>query len=131
MSAKGSALGCFTVNGVRVFSLVLMLLVAGVAEHAFAGDGTQESGPAQKVNPFIGTGKGPGDSENLFPGAVMPFGMVQFSPDTEDKGLGYPYYQDTIKGFSLTHMSGVGCANEGEVFWTATTGPVSPQEADF
>jgi predicted alpha-1,2-mannosidase len=131
MSAKGSVLNYFKVKGVRIVSLALILLVVGVAEHAFAGDGTQESGPAQKVNPFIGTGKGPGDSENLFPGAVMPFGMVQFSPDTEDKGLGYHYYQDTIKGFSLTHMSGVGCANEGEVFLTATTGPVSTQEADF
>lgn len=89
----------------------------------------KDDGPAKWVNPFIGTGKGPGDSENLFPGAVMPFGMVQFSPDTEDKGVGYHYFQPVLKGFSMTHMSGAGCPNEGEVFLTATTGPLETEEA--
>jgi predicted alpha-1,2-mannosidase len=132
MSAKSSSLRFFKFNGVRIPALVVaILVVCGAAAHAFAGAEADETGPAQKVNLFIGTGKGPGDSENLFPGAVMPFGMVQFSPDTEDKGFGYHYYQDEIKGFSMTHMSGVGCPNEGEVFLTATTGPVVTQEADF
>ena len=132
MSAKGSFLRFFKVNGVGIPSLVLAFLVVwGAAMHAFAGESVDETGPAQKVNLFIGTGKGPGGSENLFPGAVMPFGMVQFSPDTEDRGYGYHYYQDTIKGFSMTHMSGVGCENEGEVFLTATTGPVMTKEDDF
>lgn len=107
--------------------LVLSLVIGGAAAQAFAADASL----AHKVNPFIGTGRGPGDSENLFPGAVMPFGMVQFSPDTEDRGFGYHYYQDQIKGFSMTHMSGVGCPNEGEVFLTATTGPVATQVSDF
>ncbi|HCT60432.1 MAG TPA: glycoside hydrolase family 92 protein [Acidobacterium sp.] len=82
------------------------------------------SGPVAEVNPMIGTGTGPGDSENLFPGPSMPFGMVQLSPDTESSGFGYHYYQHKILGFSMTHMSGVGCSNEGEVFFTPTTGPV-------
>ncbi len=89
------------------------------------------SGPAASVNPLIGTGTGPGDTINLFPGATMPFGMVQLSPDTEDRGFGYHYSQLTIQGFSMTHMSGVGCPNEGEVFFAPTTGPVQTRVADF
>ncbi|WP_446743332.1 GH92 family glycosyl hydrolase [Silvibacterium acidisoli] len=108
--------------------LLMLFAVTSVLPVAAAA-GEANGGPAGKVNPFIGTGKGPGDSENLFPGAVVPFGMVQLSPDTEDKGLGYHYYQDSLKGFSMTHMSGVGCANEGEVSVTATTGAVVTDKA--
>lgn len=108
--------------------LVIVVAVSCSGRSATAAVGDKDGGPAHLVNPFIGTGKGPGDSENLFPGAAMPFGMVQFSPDTEDKGLGYHYYQPIVKGFSMTHMSGVGCPNEGEVFLTATTGSVETQE---
>src|SRR5215831_18634954 len=60
------------------------------------------------VNPFIGTG-GHG---HTFPGAVMPFGMVQLSPDTRgadwDGSSGYHYSDDIIYGFSHTHLSGTG-----------------------
>ena len=80
---------------------------------------------------MIGTGGDPDDGINLFPGATMPFGMVQLSPDTEDHGLGYHHIQSRIKGFSMTHMSGPGCANEGDIFFTATTGPIVTQTADF
>ena len=89
------------------------------------------SGPAASVNPLIGTGRGPGDSINLFPGATTPFGMVQLSPDTEDHGYGYHYWDTAIHGFSMTHMSGPGCPNDGDVFFTATTGPVLTQIDDI
>ncbi len=60
------------------------------------------------VNPFIGTG-GHG---HTFPGATVPFGMVQLSPDTRidnwDGSSGYHYSDDTIYGFSHTHLSGTG-----------------------
>ena len=60
------------------------------------------------VNPFIGTG-GHG---HTFPGATMPFGMVQLSPDTRtdnwDGSSGYHYSDDVIYGFSHTHLSGTG-----------------------
>ena len=60
------------------------------------------------VNPFIGTG-GHG---HTFPGAVVPFGMVQLSPDTRgadwDGSSGYHYSDDVIYGFSHTHLSGTG-----------------------
>ena len=96
-----------------------------------AAQSTLATAPAASVNPLIDTGRGPGGGINLFPGAALPFGMVQISPDTESKGYGYHYYQDTIQGFSMTHMSGVGCSNEGEVFFSPTTGPVLTQVSDF
>ncbi|MDX5585243.1 MAG: GH92 family glycosyl hydrolase, partial [Aureibaculum sp.] len=63
------------------------------------------------VNPFIGT-DGPG---NTYPGATVPFGMVQLSPDIGipgwDRIAGY-YYQDTIiSGFSHTHLTGTGAGD--------------------
>lgn len=86
---------------------------------------------ASLANPLIGTGFGPGDGVNLFPGATMPFGMVQLSPDTEGHGFGYHTGQYNIEGFSMTHMSGPGCANEGDMFFTATTGPITSRTQDF
>ena len=68
---------------------------------------------------------------NLFPGATTPFGMVQLSPDAESRGYGYHYYQTVMQGFSMTHMSGPGCPNEGDVFFTPTTGTVLTQVSDF
>ena len=112
----------------RALALVgLLLVTAGV----LAAQSAPTAGHAGQVDPLIGTGFGPGGGQNLFPGPVMPFGMVQLSPDTEDRGYGYHYTQEMIKGFSMTHMSGVGCPNEGDVFFTATTGPVLPAEIDF
>jgi len=87
--------------------------------------------PAADVLPLVGTGKGPGGSINLFPGPSMPFGMVQLSPDTEGNGYGYHYYDKDIQGFSMTHMSGPGCPNEGDIFFTATTGAVHTQVSNF
>ena len=79
------------------------------------------------VNPIIGTDGG----GNTFPGAVAPFGMAQFSPDTNTPSIGYAYGDRHIQGFSLTHMSGVGCNDFGDVFLTATTGPVKTEVADY
>ncbi len=68
------------------------------------------------VDPMIGT-VGDEQAESMHgggkthPGAVMPGGMVQFSPDTVtggDNGTGYNYCQNTIEGFSINHMSGIG-----------------------
>ena len=112
--------------------------------------------PAAMVDPFVGTGVSPGGTINLFPGVSMPFGMVQLSPDTDYpgighyqyyekfihlkgrnigvwsvRGLGYHYYQRFIQGFSMTHMSGAGCPNEGDVFFTATTGTIHTQINNF
>ncbi|WP_343244937.1 GH92 family glycosyl hydrolase [Streptomyces sp. SID14478] len=72
--------------------------------------------PADYVDPLIGTGKG-GESVgeiNNFPGPSTPFGMMQFSPDTEGSYAGYQYHSSKIKGFSLNHAS-VGCTAFGDV----------------
>lgn len=71
---------------------------------------------SQFVNPFIGTG-GHG---HTFPGATMPFGMVQLSPDTRVDGSwdgcsGYHYSDTVLYGFSHTHLSGTGCSDYGDV----------------
>ena len=72
------------------------------------------------VNPFIGTQ----DYGNTFPGAAMPFGMVQLSPDNGGQA-GYDHDNTRIDGFSHTHLSGVGCGALGEVRVMPTTGAVS------
>lgn len=65
----------------------------------------------QFVNPFIGT-DGPG---NTYPGATVPFGMVQLSPDIGipgwDRIAGYFYQDSIITGFSHTHLSGTGAGD--------------------
>ena len=71
---------------------------------------------SQYVNPFIGTG-GHG---HTFPGATLPFGMVQLSPDTRIDGSwdgcsGYHYSDETIYGFSHTHLNGTGCSDFGDI----------------
>jgi predicted alpha-1,2-mannosidase len=78
--------------------------------------------PAQYVNPFVGTEPGAvdygngGGAGNTFPGATAPFGMVQWSPDTEQYQNGGYYYPDNrIRGFSLTHISGAGCGDYGNI----------------
>lgn len=67
------------------------------------------------VNPMVGTdGHG-----HTFPGAIVPFGQIQPSPDTRLDGWdgcsGYHYSDDTIYGFSHTHLSGTGCEDYGDV----------------
>jgi predicted alpha-1,2-mannosidase len=92
-------------------------------------DATPNPPPPQQdlvkyVDPLIGTGLaltsggaiGGGQGGSVFPGADVPFGMVQFSPDTPNgQPSGYLYHDDKINSFSLTHFSGAGCPNNGDV----------------
>lgn len=74
------------------------------------------------VNPFVGTG-GHG---HTFPGATVPFGMVQLSPDTRednwDGSSGYHYSDNTIWGFSHTHLSGTGIPDYCDILFAPTIG---------
>ena len=87
-----------------------------------------QAGPPRErlaeVDPFIGTG-GHG---HTFPGATLPFGMVQVSPDTRLTGWdGCSVYHASdhyIFGFSHTHLSGTGCPDYGDVLLLPATGPV-------
>ncbi|MFD4790683.1 GH92 family glycosyl hydrolase [Streptomyces sp. NPDC058459] len=72
------------------------------------------------VDPFIGTQ----NEGNTFPGAAVPFGMVQLSPDTGHR-TGYDHTHDHIRGFSLLHVSGVGCRIGGDLPVLPTTGEVT------
>lgn len=76
---------------------------------------------SQYVNPFIGTG-GHG---HTYPGATLPYGMVQLSPDTRIDGSwdgcsGYHYSDDVIYGFSHTHLSGTGVSDYGDIMLMPT-----------
>jgi predicted alpha-1,2-mannosidase len=78
--------------------------------------------PVDYVNPFVGTdGHG-----HTFPGATVPFGMVQLSPDTRkdswDGCSGYHYSDNQILGFSHTHLSGTGVGDYGDIRFMPTTG---------
>jgi predicted alpha-1,2-mannosidase len=84
--------------------------------------------PASLVNPLIGTAGG----VNEFPGPDMPFGMIQWSPDTAPSrpdGGGYSYTASQLTGFSLTHMSGPGCDAYGDVPILPTTGATGSSPA--
>ena len=74
------------------------------------------------VNPFVGTdGYG-----NVYPGAQIPFGGIQMSPDTDSKyydaASGYKYNHSTLLGFSLTHLSGTGIPDLGDFLFISGTG---------
>ena len=77
------------------------------------------------VNPFIGTG-GHG---HTYPGAQVPFGMVQLSPDTRLTGWdgcsGYHYSDTIIYGFSHTHLNGTGVSDYGDILLMPVSGRVN------
>lgn len=111
----------------KILSLTLAL---ATALQSFA-----DKGPVDYVNPMIGTdGMG-----HTFPGACVPFGGVQLSPDTENiphniegkyqKGTyaycaGYQYQDKTIVGFSHTHFSGTGHSDLGDILLMPGMGEV-------
>ena len=71
--------------------------------------------PTSFVNPMVGTDF----TGHTFPGAIVPFGAIQISPDTRLEGWegcsGYHYSDSLIYGFSHTHLSGTGCSDYGDV----------------
>src|SRR5262249_30877405 len=100
----------------------------GTATAALGGT-LSKAGFAQapaKTSPdlFVGTG-GHG---HTYPGAVLPFGMVQLSPDTNNYGWdacsGYHRSDRSIMGFSHTHLSGTGIGDMLDVLVVPTRGPL-------
>ena len=81
-----------------------------------------EDTPFNYVDPFIGTDY----HGHTFPGAALPFGMIQLSPDTRTLGwdacAGYHYSDSSILGFSHTHLSGTGIGDYGDVLIMPFTG---------
>ncbi len=76
------------------------------------------------VDPFVGTGA----HGHTYPGATVPFGMVQVSPDTHASGWdwcsGYHHSDSSILGFSQTHLSGTGIGDMLDVLLMPTVGPL-------
>jgi len=92
---------------------------------------TAGADPAALVHPLDGTGTGPVNPGTVgqFPGADVPFGMMQWSPDTSPNavqaGGGYSYGDSEINGFSLTHLSGTGCPSYQDVPILPTEGAIT------
>jgi predicted alpha-1,2-mannosidase len=107
----------------RILLLLLCNAVQLVAQPDFTGF----------VNPFIGTG-GHG---HTFPGATVPFGMVQLSPDTRVDGSwdgcgGYHHSDSIIYGFSHTHLSGTGVSDYGDILLMPMPfGKASEKRSDY
>ncbi|HEU4511260.1 MAG TPA: GH92 family glycosyl hydrolase, partial [Pyrinomonadaceae bacterium] len=99
---------------IRVISVLLLLSLDVQAQRDLA----------RHVDPLIGTaGHG-----HTFPGAIVPYGMVQLSPDTRLTGWdgcsGYHYSDSIIYGFSHTHLSGTGISDYGDILLMPTIGEV-------
>lgn len=94
-----------------LFSLLAAITLIGCADNL---------APIDYVDPMIGTGY----HAHTYPGATTPYGMVQLSPDTRvggwDACSGYHYSDNTILGFSHTHLSGTGCADLSDVLFYPT-----------
>jgi predicted alpha-1,2-mannosidase len=95
---------------------ICVLIACLTATNCFA------KSPVDYVNPMIGTDQ----HGHVFPGATVPFGMVQLSPDTRDNGWdgssGYHYSDSSILGFSHNHLTGTGCADLGNILLMPTVG---------
>lgn len=103
------------------FSVITALfLLTGCSDHPKTTPAIKDKALVSLVNPFIGTG-GHG---HTYPGATMPFGMMQLSPDTRlegwDGASGYHYSDTYIYGFTHTHLSGTGVSDYCDILLMPT-----------
>jgi predicted alpha-1,2-mannosidase len=110
--------------------LTITLLSFSCTEKAIIPTAKKDKLLASYVNPFIGTG-GHG---HTYPGATMPFGMMQLSPDTRLDGWdgcsGYHYTDTYIYGFTHTHLSGTGVSDYGDILLMPTNKVIFNNGAD-
>ncbi len=104
--------------------ILISLCISAVCVAGQPSSTAPDQSPVRFVDPFIGTG-GHG---HTYPGASVPFGMVQLSPDTRLTGWdgcsGYHYNDTLMYGFSHTHLSGTGCSDYGDILFMPTVGRV-------
>jgi predicted alpha-1,2-mannosidase len=107
----------------RFFYLLLFLSLS----HGCSERTTEDAfdyGLAKYVDPLIGTA----DHGHVYPGATVPFGAVQLSPDNGTQGWdwcsGYNYADSTIVGFSHTHLSGTGIGDLCDILLMPATGNI-------
>ena len=109
---------------------LIILVVISCTEKTEVSNAQKAKNLISYVNPFIGTG-GHG---HTYPGATLPFGMMQLSPDTRLEGWdgcsGYHYSDNEIYGFSHTHLSGTGVSDYGDILLMPTNKVVFNNGAD-
>ncbi|MFJ9906569.1 GH92 family glycosyl hydrolase [Streptomyces sp. NPDC101152] len=117
-------------------ALASAVLLAPPAHAASIPQPATSADPAAYVNPFVGTAPGGvdfghgGGAGNTFPGAAAPLGGIQWSPDTVTRQHGgYAFVDNRIRGFSLTHISGAGCSDYGNIPFMPLTGRPGPDPA--
>ncbi len=109
-----------------MFTVKKQFFIISLALLFFSFDLLAQKNFTKYVDPMIGTG-GHG---HTYPGAVLPHGMVQLSPDTRLEGWdgcsGYHYSDNYIYGFTHTHLSGTGCSDYGDILLMPMNGIPSP-----
>ncbi|WP_299075334.1 GH92 family glycosyl hydrolase [uncultured Paraglaciecola sp.] len=115
-----AALGC----------VMLFTLIGCAGQQTSTAPSAQSKDVTQYVDPFIGTdGKG-----KTYPGATLPYGMVQLSPDNGRNGWdwisGYFYPDDVIAGFSHTHLSGTGAGDLYDISFMPLVGKPQSKKLD-
>ena len=112
----------------------LMLFVLSIAFCAWlalsAACPAGEPAEIDSAHPIVGTAT----FGHTYPGATVPFGMVQLSPDTGLSGWehcsGYHYEDKAILGFSHNHLSGTGCPDLGDIRITPLGSTLPPQNKE-
>jgi len=113
-----------------------LVIILALSHHLLFAQNYTPGKLVNYVKPFIGTGAV--DTNSLsgsnFPGATVPFGFVQLSPDTQegpdDPASGYDYNDKTIVGFSHTHLSGTGVSDLFDVLFMPTNGEIKTEPGD-
>ena len=112
------------------FVLIFLILYSSCKDSISISTAQKDQPLINYVNTFIGTG-GHG---HTYPGATLPFGMMQLSPDTRLDGWdgcsGYHYSDSYIYGFSHTHLSGTGISDYGDVLLMPTNKQIFNNGAD-
>ena len=107
----------------KIYTLGLGLIMLT----GFASAKPQVSGNAKYVNTFIGAA----DNGHTFPGATVPFGLIQVSPETGNNGWdycsGYRYEDRKIWGFTQTHLNGTGVPDLGDILLQPFTGSIEKE----
>ena len=100
-----------------IFTCVSILLIG-------CQNSSSDNGGVRKLTSYVNTFIGTGGHGHTYPGATLPFGMMQLSPDTRLEGWdgcsGYHYSDNHIYGFSHTHLSGTGISDYGDVLLMPT-----------
>ena len=114
---------------IRYTKTIGLLCAAGLLCSCASGEGSSDVDLTKYVNTFVGTDF----TGNTYPGAQVPFGMVQLSPDNGlpgwDRIAGYFYPDSTIAGFSHTHLSGTGAGDLYDISFMPVTLPAVEADA--